>query len=72
MNLETLTEATFTGYGRKQVTASNWTLTAESANTQTIKNAKTLVLMLSGGTNNTITHVFIATDETASLDVVTW
>ena len=39
----TITEATFTNYARVQVTASNWTLTAESADTQTIKNAANTV-----------------------------
>tara|TARA_B100000282_G_C31304588_1_gene297165 strand:+ start:12 stop:485 length:474 start_codon:yes stop_codon:yes gene_type:complete len=66
----TITEATFTNYARVQVTASNWTLTAESADTQTIKNAANIEFAASGGTNNTITHVFIATHATASLDVV--
>ena len=65
-----LTEATFTNYARVQVTASNWTLTAESADTQTIKNAANIEFAASGGTNNTITHVFVATHATASLDVV--
>ncbi len=67
----TITEATFTNYARVQVTASNWTLTAESADTQTIKNAANIEFAASGGTNNTITHVFIATAATGtSLDVV--
>ena len=36
----TITEATFTNYARVQVTASNWTLTAESADTQTNKKCR--------------------------------
>ena len=66
----TITEATFTGYGRKQVTASNWTLTAESADTQTIKNAANIEFDPSTGSTQTITHVFITTAASASLDVV--
>ena len=65
-----ITEANFTNYARQQVTASNWTLTAESADTQTIKNAANIEFPASGGTNNTITHVFVATHVDASLDVV--
>ena len=66
----TITEATFTNYSRKQVTSSNWTLTAESADTQTIKNAANIEFDASGGTTNTITHVFISTSASGSLDVV--
>ena len=65
-----ITEATFTGYGRKNVTAANWTLTAESADTQTIKNTNNIEFDPSTGSTETITHVFITTEETASLDVV--
>jgi hypothetical protein len=65
-----ITEATFTGYGRKNVTAANWTLTAESADTQTIKNTNNIEFNPSTGSTETITHVFITTEETASLDVV--
>ena len=65
-----ITEANFTNYARQQVTASNWTLTAESADTQTIKNAANIEFPASGGTNNTITHVFVATHVSDSLDVV--
>ena len=65
-----ITEANFTNYARQQVTASNWTLTAESADTQTIKNAANIEFPASGGTNNTITHVFVATHVSNSLDVV--
>jgi len=66
-----ITEANFTNYERKQVTSSNWTLTAESADTQTIKNANSIEFNASGGTDNTITHVFIATVATGTaLDVV--
>ena len=65
-----ITEATFTGYGRKQVPASGWTLTAESADTQTIKNAANIEFDPSTGSTETITHVFITTAASASLDVV--
>ena len=65
-----ITEANFTNYARQQVTASNWTLTAESADTQTIKNGANIEFPASGGTNNTITHVFVATHVSNSLDVV--
>ena len=54
-----LTEATFGSYARQQVTASNWTLTASSADTQTIKNAANIEFPASTGTSNTITHAFI-------------
>ena len=66
----TITEATFTNYARQQVAASAWTLTAESADTQTCKNTNNIEFPASGGTNNTITHVFITTEASASLDVV--
>ena len=65
-----LTEATFGGYGRKRVNHADWTLTSESDNTQTCKNTNAIEFNESTGTDNTISHVFIATDETASLDVV--
>jgi hypothetical protein len=56
-----LTEATFTNYARKQVTAANWTTIGDdSTDTQTAKNAANIEYPASGGTNNTITHVFIA------------
>tara|TARA_R100001509_G_scaffold20729_2_gene10774 strand:- start:113 stop:541 length:429 start_codon:yes stop_codon:yes gene_type:complete len=54
-----LTEATFGSYARQQVTASNWTLTSASADTQTIKNASNIEFPASTGTSNTITHAFI-------------
>tara|TARA_Y100001937_G_scaffold32254_1_gene46083 strand:+ start:132 stop:560 length:429 start_codon:yes stop_codon:yes gene_type:complete len=54
-----LTEATFGSYARQQVTASNWTLTSASGDTQTIKNAANIEFPASTGTNNTITHAFI-------------
>ena len=66
----TITEATFTGYGRKQVAASGWTLTAESADTQTIKNAANIEFDPSTGSTQTITHVFITTASSGTLDVV--
>ena len=68
----TITEATFTGYQRKNVTAANWTLTAESADTQTIKNAGNIEFDPSTSVSSEIiTHVFISTVATGtSLDVV--
>ena len=65
-----ITEANFGGYVRKQVVASAWTLTAESADTQTCKNTNAIEFPASTGTANTITHVFITTAATGSLDVV--
>ena len=56
-----LTEATFTNYARQQVTAANWTtIGADSTDTQTAKNAANIEFPASGGTNNTISHVFVA------------
>ena len=66
-----ITEAAYTSYGRVQVQSSKWTLTAESANTQTCKNNESINFDAStGGGSATITHVFIATHQTNSLDVV--
>ena len=74
----TITEATFTNYARQQVTPTasgspatgGWTLTAESADTQSCTNENNIEFPASGGTNNTITHVFIITHLTATPDVV--
>ena len=56
-----LTEATFTNYSRQQVAAASWTtIGADSTDTQTAKNTSNIEWSASGGTNNTITHVFIA------------
>tara|TARA_A100001388_G_scaffold260909_1_gene229332 strand:+ start:17466 stop:17897 length:432 start_codon:yes stop_codon:yes gene_type:complete len=56
-----LTEATFTNYARQQVGASSWTtIGSDSTDTQTAINASNIEFPASGGTNNTITHVFIA------------
>jgi hypothetical protein len=56
-----LTEATFTNYARKQVTAANWTTIGDdSTDTQTAKNAANIEFDASGGTSNTISHVFVA------------
>ena len=56
-----LTEANFTNYVRKQVTAANWTTIGDdSTDTQTAKNAANIEYPASGGTNNTISHVFVA------------
>ena len=66
-----ITEADFQGYQRIQVTAANWNLTAESADTQTIKNAQNINFDAStGGGDDIITHVFITTASSGSLDVV--
>ena len=55
-----LTEATFTNYTRKQVTAANWTtIGADSTDAQTAKNSANIEWSASGGTDNTISHVFI-------------
>ena len=45
-------------------------MTAESADTQSCTNASNIEFPASGGTNNTITHVFVTTAASASLDVV--
>ena len=68
----TITEATFTGYERKNVPAASWTLTDESADTQTIKNSGNIEFDPSTSVSSeTITHVFISTVATGtSLDVV--
>jgi|TARA_R100000482_G_scaffold110439_1_gene52761 hypothetical protein len=55
-----VTEANFTNYARQQIAASGWTVTSSSADTQTAKNAANVSFPASGGTNNTITHAFIA------------
>ena len=56
-----LTEANFTNYVRKQVVAANWTtIGADSTDTQTAKNSANVEYPASGGTNNTISHVFVA------------
>ena len=56
-----MTEATFTNYARQQVGASSWTtIGSDSTDTQTAINASNIEFPASGGTNNTITHVFIA------------
>ena len=65
-----ITEATFTNYARVQVAASAWTLSADTNNAQTCKNTSNIDFAASGGTNNTITHVFIATHQTNSLDTL--
>tara|TARA_Y100000114_G_scaffold49535_1_gene45216 strand:+ start:1219 stop:1692 length:474 start_codon:yes stop_codon:yes gene_type:complete len=65
-----ITEATFGAYARKRVNHADWTLTAESADTQTCKNTSAIEYLECTSGSNTITHIFIATDETASLDVV--
>ena len=56
----TVTEATFTNYARQQVTAANWTLASIGTDAQTVTNAANIEYPASGGTDNTISHVFIA------------
>ena len=56
----TLTEATFGAYARQQVTAANWTLAAGATDAQTVTNAANIEYSASTGTNNTVTHAFIA------------
>jgi len=56
----TLTEANFGAYARQQVTAANWTLAASATDTQTVTNANNIEYSASTGTNNTVTHAFIA------------
>ena len=65
-----ITEATFTNYARQQVAASGWTLTTDTANQQTCTNDANIDFPASGGTNNVITHVFIATHVSNSPDSV--
>ena len=65
-----ITEATFTNYARQQVAASAWTLTTDTANQQTCSNTNNIDFPASGGTNNTISHVFIATHVSNSLDTL--
>ena len=57
-----LTEASFSGYGREQVTASNWTtISADSTDTQTAKNTNAIEFPAKADSGNvTITHVIIA------------
>ena len=56
-----LTEATFTNYARQQVTAANWTTIGDdSTDTQTATNSGNIEYPASGGTTETITHVFVA------------
>lgn len=55
-----LTEANFGAYGRQQVTAANWTLASGSTDAQTVTNAANIEWSASTGTDNTITHAFIA------------
>ena len=54
-----VTEATFTNYARQQKAASTWTVPSTSTDAQ-IATTSQIEFPASGGTNNTITHVFIA------------
>lgn len=66
-----ITEADFTNYSRKQVAASGWTLTADTADTQTCTNAADIDFNASGGGGtDVITHVFITTAASGSLDTL--
>jgi hypothetical protein len=55
-----LTEANFGAYSRQQVTAANWTLASSATDAQTVTNAANIEWSASTGTDNTITHAFIA------------
>ena len=66
-----ITEADFTSYARVQVAASGWTLTADTANQQTVTNAANIDFAASGGGGtDVITHCFIATHASDSLDTL--
>ena len=67
-----ITEATYSGYARKQVNHADWTLTADTADTQTIKNTNNIEYDPStDGTPDVITHVFISTVASGtSLDLI--
>jgi|TARA_R110002012_G_scaffold81187_2_gene205557 hypothetical protein len=54
-----VTEATFSNYARVQRAASTWTVPAVSTDAQ-VATTTQIEFPASGGTNNTITHVFIA------------
>tara|TARA_Y100001938_G_C7868739_1_gene319213 strand:+ start:164 stop:592 length:429 start_codon:yes stop_codon:yes gene_type:complete len=61
-NAETgsLTEANFGSYARQQVNSANWTLTASNVDSQVCNNTGNIEWSASSGTNNTVTHVFLA------------
>ena len=61
-----LTEANFGAYSRQQVTAANWTLASGATDAQTVTNAANIEWSASTGTDNTITHAFIADAATVS------
>tara|TARA_R100001440_G_scaffold20596_1_gene34265 strand:+ start:239 stop:712 length:474 start_codon:yes stop_codon:yes gene_type:complete len=65
-----ITEANFGAYERKNVPHASWTLTAESADTQTCKNTSAIEFLECTSGSNTITHIFIAIHQTNALDVV--
>lgn len=56
----TVTEATFGAYARQQVTAANWTLASASTDAQTCVNSGNIEWAASTGTDNTVTHIFLA------------
>ena len=56
----TVTEATFGAYARQQVTAANWTLPSASTDAQTCVNSGNIEWSASTGTDNTVTHIFLA------------
>jgi len=56
-----VSEANFTSYVRKQVPAADWTTIGDdSTDTQTATNSGNIEYPASGGTTETITHVFVA------------
>ena len=66
-----IAEATFINYARQQVTASAWTLTSDTADTQTCTNSNNIDFPASGGGSvDTITHLFIATHASDTLDTL--
>ena len=67
----TITEADFSNYQREQVAAANWTLTADTADQQTCTNSGVIDFNPStGGGTDVITHVFITTAASGSLDTL--
>ena len=66
-----ITEATFINYARQQVASSAWTLTSDTADTQICTNSNNIDFPASGGGSiETITHAFIATHASNSLDTL--
>jgi len=61
-----LTEASYSGYGREQVAHANWTISSSSTDAATVRNTNNIEWdpSTTDGTS-TITHVFIASAETS-------